>query len=67
MKNKRLFIIIGVLGTLYLVYLFFIRKWMEENGYSTRITTTPNTPKRPFASIIRGLGQIQFVEGVERS
>ena len=64
--NKRLLIIIGSLLAIYLVYLFFIRKWLQDNGYNTRITDTG--VYRPNGRDITEVESIsvQSVQGLER-
>lgn len=64
--NKRLLIIIGSLLAIYLVYLFFIRKWLQDNGYNTRITDTG--VYRPSGRDILDVESIsvQSVQGLER-
>ena len=64
--NKRLLIIIGSLLAIYLVYLFFIRKWLQDNGYNTRITDTG--VYRPVSYRPSDLEVISYesVQGLER-
>lgn len=64
--NKRLLIIIGSLLAIYLVYLFFIRKWLQDNGYNTRITDTGvYRPERYRPSDLEVISY-ESVQGLER-
>lgn len=65
--NKRLLIIIGSLLAIYLVYLFFIRKWLQDNGYNTRITDTGvYRPVSSFRPSDLEVISYESVQGLER-
>ena len=64
--NKRLLIIIGSLLAIYLVYLFFIRKWLQDNGYNTRITDTGVYRPAGFRPSDLEVISYESVQGLER-
>lgn len=68
MNRKRLLIIAGVILAIYGLYILVIRKWMQENGYNTKITGfsgyTPSTGS--FTPADLETISIQQVQGLER-